>query len=89
MIFENINQGFWNRMVFMSCDFKELLVILQVNKYMQTYYKKFIYKIVFLKIFNLFNQLNKYDKINIIDIKNNCYTLYLFKNNNILNNFII
>ena len=40
MIFENINQGFWNRMVFMSCDFKELLVILQVNKYMQTYYKK-------------------------------------------------
>ena len=89
MIFENINQGFWNRMVFMSCDFKELLVILQVNKYMQTYYKKFIYKIVFLKIFNLFNQLNKYDKINIIDIKNNCYTLYLFKNNNILNNYFI
>ena len=37
----------------------------------------------------MFNQVNKYDKINIIDIKNNCYTLYLFKNNNILNNYFI
>lgn len=79
-MFNIIGNGFWNRYLYMLCDFKDLFIILQLNRF--TYkQKKYIYSLIFPYILRHISQLDIYEPcIDNIKSRYNPLILLLKKN---------